>query len=331
MKLLRALPILVLGLTAACSGGNDGDDGNGEDDLRKKRGIQLVVTVDWEGSDLKEENLRAMEGFHQKFPDVKLVQFLNAAYYTKPGAVPAKVTAQIQRGLGAKDEHGLHIHGWKRLFEASGATFLSTPNFWGTSELSDSCSFDCGHEVPLNAYSSAELQKVVRFSVKTLSSQGFGTAQSFRCGGWMAADSVMSALRAEGFRYEHSAVPAKFLQGEIGTLPLWRWVDALWDGTTELSQPSKLQGPAEGLTEIADNGALADYVTADEMVGVYEANQRAFLANRTKSRVVSIGFHQETAARYLVRVEEALTRIYASAKAANVPVVSSTSAEVTVR
>ncbi|NOU33528.1 MAG: hypothetical protein HOO96_37000, partial [Polyangiaceae bacterium] len=75
MKLLRALPILVLGLTAACSGADDGDDGS-EDDLRKKRGIQLVVTVDWEGSDLKDENLRAMEGFHQKFPDVKLVQFL---------------------------------------------------------------------------------------------------------------------------------------------------------------------------------------------------------------------------------------------------------------
>jgi hypothetical protein len=328
---LAALAALAaVALATGCSSADAspaGPDREGEDELRARRGIQLVVTVDWEGSDLEEANLAAMESFRRRFPDVRLVQFLNAAYYTKPGANAASVTRQIQRGLGAKDERGLHIHGWKRLFEASGVRFLSTPNFWGTSYLSDSCAYDCGHEVPLTAYTTDDLRKVIRYSVKTLDGAGFGKATSFRCGGWVSAEPVQAALSAEGFRFEHSRVPSKFLQGEIGQLPLWRWVDALWTGTDELSQPSKLA--TSGLTELPDNGALADYVTADEMVQVFEANRDAFLRDRSRPRLVSIGFHQETAARFLPRLEEALARIFASGKAAGVPVTSVVSSGVT--
>jgi len=41
--------------------------------------LLVVVTVDWEGDDLREENLAAMERLRERFPEVELVQFLNAA------------------------------------------------------------------------------------------------------------------------------------------------------------------------------------------------------------------------------------------------------------
>jgi hypothetical protein len=75
----------------------------------------------------------------------------------------------------------------------------------------------------------------------------------------------------------------------------------------------------DGLTEIPDNGALADYVTGDEMVEVYLDAKRRLAENPDENVLVNIGFHQETAAEYLPRIEDALARILADAEANDVP------------
>ncbi|MDB4998845.1 MAG: hypothetical protein JWM74_6277 [Myxococcaceae bacterium] len=318
--------------TTGCSAEADSQANDESEDAYRNRGdggrgsLQLHVTVDWEGRDLTEANIRAMETFRTRFPDVKLVHFLNAAYYTKPGAVTKDVTAKIARPLRTGDERGLHIHGWERLMEASGVTFRATPTFWGgANQLSNDCNFDCGHEVPISAYETGELRKVIKFSVDTLDKNGFGRAKSFRAGGWVATPTVREAIAAEGFRSDNSAVPATFLQSEIGTLPLHRWVADLWAGTTSTTQPYKITTPAGTIAEVADNGALSDYMTAKEMQDVYEANKRTYLANPSKNVVISIGFHQETAARFLPILTQALDGIFAAAKLDGVPIVSVTS------
>jgi hypothetical protein len=279
-----------------------------------------VVTVDWEGRVLSEDNIAAMEAFNARFPDVKLVQFLNAAYFTKPDANADDVRARIARALDDDDELGLHIHGWKRLFEAAGVTFRPTPTFWGTDQLTNDCNYDCGHEVPISAYDTEELQQVMRFSVETLDAAGFGRAVSFRAGGWMAAPNVQDALAAEGFVTENSAVPAEFLASEIGDLPLLDWVADLWNGMSSTSQPYVLETASGDLVEVPDNGALADYMLADEMTRVYDDCKRAWRDDEQSTVVLSIGFHQETAAKFLPRVEDALDAIFADANDDGVPI-----------
>jgi hypothetical protein len=318
-------PLLVLvalcAITPACASAASDDGSVGVDDYKSKKGkLQLVVTVDWEGRDLRDDNLRAMEDLRTKFPQVKIVHFLNAAYFVKRGAVAADVATQMQRALRPGDEKGLHIHGWKRLFEASGVTFRASPTFWGTSldVHGQECSDDCGHEVPISLYTAGELRKVVKLSLDTLEANGFGRAKSFRTGGWIAKPSVREAIAAEGIRYEHSAVPTVFLEQKLGTVPLYGWLSELWQGTTNVSQPYAISTATASLTEVPDNGALADYVSAQQMIDTFEANKAAFLQDRKKSVVVSIGFHQETAATYLPQLEAALTRIYAETKAENI-------------
>src|SRR4051794_14950192 len=102
---LRSLaPLLsltaLLGLSVHCqacaSSAHDGGE-SAEDELRRKAKLQLVVTVDWEGRDLREENLRAMETLRARFPQVKIIHFLNAGYYEKPLANAADVTARVTR------------------------------------------------------------------------------------------------------------------------------------------------------------------------------------------------------------------------------------------
>jgi len=335
-RLLGAL--LAFGSLAAFAPGcaSETDDGSaaGEDDLARGGKMQLVVTVDWEGRDLREDNLRAMENLRTRFPQVKIVHFLNAAYYTKDLANAADATARINRPLRPGDEKALHIHGWKRLFEKAGARFVSSPTFWGTSISPNSreCLEDCGHEVPISLYSTDELRKVVRFSLDTLERNGFGRAKSFRCGGWMAKQSVRDAIAAEGIKYEHSAVPTVFLQPKLASYPVYGWLSELWQGTTSLSQPYRISanaGDAGGvpkqLVEVPDNGALADYVSVQQMVDVFHANKAEYLRDKRRNVVVSFGFHEETAATYLPQLEGALTKMYEEARAENIPLESVTS------
>jgi hypothetical protein len=323
--------LLAIGAFAALTPGcaSETDEGTtGEDDYTRKKGkLQLVVTVDWEGRDLREDNLLAMQELHARFPQVKIVHFLNAGYYTKQNAVPSDVTTRINRAIAPGDEKALHIHGWKRLFEASGLTFRASPTFWGTSldAHGRECIEDCGHEVPISLYTSEELRKVVKFSLDTLEGNGFGRPKSFRCGGWMAKTNVRDAIAAEGLTYEHSAVPTVFLQPKLGTTPVYGWLSELWQGTTSISQPYTITTASTPLTEVPDNGALADYVSTQQMMDTFEANKAELLKDRKKNVVVSVGFHEETAATYLPQLEAALERMYAEAKAENIPFESVTS------
>lgn len=311
---------VALCVAATACGSSTGQDTASMVDERGFGELRLMVTVDWEGRELADSNLDAMAAMRERFPEVPLVHFLNAAYFTKPGADAEDVRLRIDRVLRDHDELGLHIHGWMRLFEASGVEFRSSPTFWGGSVPGYQCSVDCGHDVPISAYDPSELGQVIRFSLDTLEGAGFGRAASFRAGGWMASQPVREAVALEGLLVDSSAVPAAFLQEGIGDLPLYRWVEALWDGTSSASQPYEL----DGLTEVPDNGALADYVTADEMFAVYVDAKRRLAEDPAEDVVVNIGFHQETAERFLSRVEEALERILDDAEQSDLPMQLST-------
>jgi hypothetical protein len=313
-SLLSSIGLLLCVAATGCTTeiGEDSSNVTGEEPQGE---LRLMVTVDWEGSDLADHNLAAMTALRERFPQVPLVHFLNAAYLTKPEVDSEDVRARIDGVLRPHDELGLHIHAWKRLFEAAGVSFRDSPTFWGGTVPSYSCSYDCGNDVPISEYDRAELEQVIQFSLATLEGAGYGRAVSFRAGGWMAAPNVREALVAQGLTIDSSAVPAYFLEDEIGDAPLHHWVEVLWDGTDATSQPYEL----DGLTEIPDNGALADYVTADEMFQVYVDAKQRWTDQPDQDIVVNIGFHQETAETYLPRVEEALDRMLNDAAEADVP------------
>lgn len=323
---IAALVALAAGALAGCAADAD-EPATGADDYSRKGKVKLLVTVDWEGRDLRDDNIRAMKDLHARFPDVKIVHFLNAAYFTKTDADAEAAREEIASAIAPDDEKALHIHGWKRLFEAAGVEFRSGPTFWGTTITPNECIYDCGHEVPISNYGVDELRKVVRFSLDKLEEEGFGRAKSFRCGGWMAKENVREAIAAEGLLYEESAVPADFLAPKLRQYPVQGWLADLWAGTTPTSQPYRIPTAAGDVVEVPDNGALADYVSADQMFSVYEANKAEWQRAKTKDFVVSIGFHQETAATYLPALEEALERIHEDARTAGVPLESVTTAD----
>ena len=277
--------------------------------------VYVNVSVDWEGREVSEENIKSMESFRQKFPHVPLLHFLNAAYFTKEGADAEQTKSQIRRVINKDDELGLHIHAWKSLVKAAGVEYRSSPSWSRRGE--ENCEGECGHGVPLWAYKEKELRKIISFSLDVLEGAGFGRAQSFRSGGWMSSRKVLKALTAEGIKLDASAVPREFLASSQPVIT--RWVDEIWPGVNKISQPYLVRTEEGEITEFPNNGCLADYMTGRMMLSVFKDNIRLWSLDKDKDIFVSIGFHHETASYYLPQLERALELIEAYVSVVKAP------------
>ncbi|MBI3269274.1 MAG: hypothetical protein HYZ53_09650 [Planctomycetes bacterium] len=272
--------------------------------------VHVAVSVDWEGRELAESNLRAMRALRDALPDVPLTHFLNAAYFTKAGADPARVAASIRSVLRPGDETGLHVHAWKSLIDAAGVPFRSEPTFWGYPVTPPAGGGDYGHDVEIAAYPVPDFRAIVRRSRELLSGAGFSLSPSFRAGGWIADTKVLEAIRGEGFEIDSSATDTTW-HDELASYPLRGRIAALWPGVTKESAPFWIRTPAGQVLEMPDTGALADYITAPEMEGYLRAALDRCAAERKHDLFVHVGFHQETAERYASRVTEALRAVRA--------------------
>lgn len=269
--------------------------------------LRLAVSVDWEGRELAAPNLAAMRAWRAAVPGVPLTHFLNAAYYTKPGADAAAVTSLIASALLPGDELGLHVHGWRSLFAAAGVTYRDRPTFWrGLAEGAQPGLTDSGHEVEIGAYTVDELRAVLRRSRALLGAGGFAIGGAFRAGGWMATANVLEAIRGEGFAIDSSATDGRW-HDELTGYALRARIPEVWPGVSEETQPYRIETAAGLVLEMPDTGALADYVTVDEMVA--HVRRAAARLQPGRDLFVHVGFHQETAARYAARVSQALREL----------------------
>lgn len=281
--------------------------------------IRVVVSVDWEGRNLDPQNLAAMEHFRHDYPDIPLQHFLNAAYFTKPDR-DLHTAAAIKSVLRPGDEQGLHIHPWRSFVEAAGVSFRTEPAFRGPMDLSQ-CDPDCGHDVNMAAYTEKELQKLIRFSIKTLVKHGFARPKSFRAGAWQADNHVFRALVREGITLDASATSAEYLKERWGKSLLYPVVGKLWPQISPISQPYRVNlGQGQTLWELPNNGCLADYVTGAVIAQTFQDNVELWKKDKTKHIYVSIGFHQETAQKFLPQLRQGIEAILQISARENLPV-----------
>lgn len=282
--------------------------------------ITIVMTVDWEGRSLDDNNLNAMKAFRQKYPGIPILHFLNAAYYTKPDAKEEIITQRINSVLRPHDEHGLHIHSWKTLVEASGVTFRKTPDLGGWS-LRD-CNYDCGHVISLEAYDALEVKKIIHKSVEILTKHNFKRPTSFRAGAWQTGPNVTEALASEGFLIDSSATVTDFIDPSWGIgSELHRWIKKLWPNMKVTQNPYILYNKnGRVLWEVPNNGSLADYTKSDVIMKVLKKNVDDYVKNPVPRKYVNIGFHQETAEKNLPRIIEAIEKIIVYGKKKGVPI-----------
>ena len=112
--------------------------------------------------------------------------------------------------------------------------------------------------MPLSAFSEDEVRQIVRFSCRTLVQQGFERPRAFR------ARRRLARRRPRHERARRRGLRRRLLRG-AARLP--RHFGAV---ATRVSQPYRLDvDGGQQLVEVPNNGCLADYVTADQMVDTF--------------------------------------------------------------
>ena len=271
--------------------------------------MQLWITVDWEGLSLDEDNLQAMQRFRQQFPQIPLLHLVNPAYFIQPGIHRAQVGSQIRSTFLPQDKVGLHLHPMRTLVEYCGLAYQATPSVSGRDEHCRQAS--CGHSVSLElAYSETELTRLVHCSSDLMVQNGFNRPRHFRAGAWQLGPKLQAALVANGFSWDSSRIDARLLTTRWhADSPLIKTLQQLHPGSTPLEQPYAL---SYQLMEYPDNAALADYTNTQQLLRLFEP-----LLNQAPS-VMVLGFHQESAADYLLPLERAIPHMQRLAKQKNV-------------
>ena len=285
-------------------------------DAQNPQKVTVYVTVDWEGQSLDNDNIEAVQAFRQKHPNIAMLQLLNPAYYLRPESSAANITKQIQSTFLPNDAQGLHVHAWKSLADYCNVPYKTAPSFADTEETCTAG--DCGYTVSLEfAYSAEELNQLIACSSQILVGQGYVKPVHFRAGGWQLGPKLITALQNNGFVWDSSHIDANLLttnwHEESGMIKMLRALHGNHDAA--LAQPYNLAAATSELaaiTEYPDNAALADYTNTKQLIALFKQ-----LLTEQKD-VLVLGFHQETAASYLHRLDDAIPHFEAMAKAANI-------------
>ncbi len=268
--------------------------------------FKVLVTVDWEGYSLEDENLAEMQHFRQQFPDIPLVQLLNPVYFVRD-QVNVKHTQQaIQSTLLPNDVQGLHIHAWKSLLDYCHVPFQRNPSFAPEQE---GCKpdKDCGYTVSLElAYTEKALSQLLACSQQIMVDHGFDKPVYFRAGGWQGGPKLTAALTKNGFIWDSSTIAADLLTTRWhADSALVRMLKRLHPDATALDQPFQVNTQ---LVAYPNNAALADYTTTAQILDLFSA-----LLDEGR-HVMVLGFHQETAVDYLPRLSRAIPKMQAIAE-----------------
>jgi len=256
--------------------------------------LYILVTTDWDDPDNSDESLRLQEELHDEHPELRLTHFVGPYTFTDPAIAADRVDDLVDWVTGMRDayddEIGLHIHPYCNFVEAAGLTCITSPSY--RYALQDST----GYSVFLGAYTEEQFTTLVAKADELFAAHGLGKATTFRAGGWTAELSTLGALHANGYVADTSAVNAPPLEEEATSL-LYDWAIDYWSEIGATSQPyypseTDIQAPGDPsvpVLEVPDNGNLVDYVTAEEMMAIFDANYTGGVLEAPVTYV--IGYH----------------------------------------
>ena len=264
--------------------------------------LKVLITVDWEGTDLEEENLQRIQKFKHDW-GVPLTHYLNPGYYTNPNTCDLEITKTINNILSEEDDTGLHIHAPKHFVSSAGVHPRVGPCF---SSMGDyNIGEEHGQEVMLNSFSKDEIDKMIKFSINLMGKYGFKKLNSFRAGGWMSDDAIFESLQENKIFIESSATVASLLEGSSWEGDnLQRYISIIWDQINMESRPYFLNTKRGKLLEIPNNLGAVDYWQHDWIEQL--ANKAVDSCKRTGNYIAVINSHQETALKHWYKLDRFL-------------------------
>lgn len=229
--------------------------------------LYVVWTIDWEGYDVDDRYLEALEQIASQYA-MPMTQMFNPRIYTSAEIQPPRVeflTDWVRKRKDfTGDEIGLHLHMFPDFVEASGISAKFEP-VWGGG-------FTPGYDILTTAYNYREMKVILNYAKTLFQTQGLGIPRSYRAGAWFANLDTLQALADTGFLVDSSG-RTKYSFGTKG-------ISGFWD-LKSVSQPyfpsqtnqnSSYPPPNLEILEIPNNGADSYAYTASEMIERFTDN-----------------------------------------------------------
>ncbi|MBI5482261.1 MAG: hypothetical protein HY906_25625 [Deltaproteobacteria bacterium] len=265
--------------------------------FQRSHPFYVVVSNDWDDPDSPDANLARQQALHDRHADLKITHFFGPYTFTDPAVAPTRATylADLVKTMRDTydDEIGLHIHPWCSFVEQAGLACRTSPSFGYAN------GDDTGYTVVLAEYSEEEMATMLAEADSIFIAHGLGKPLTFRAGGWTSQIHTLKALHAAGFVVDASGCNWSRLEAwqNVPGASLYAWNQANWATIDDLSQPYYPNvtdiltsvAPQVGILEAPDNGILADYVTTDEMVEIFQKNWDGTAL--TEPRALSVGYH----------------------------------------
>ncbi len=183
------------------------------------------------------------------------------------------------------------IHPWCHFVAAAGIPCITDQSTVYQTDTS-------GYTIKVSAYGQAGMEALLDAADRIFVERGLGKPVTFRAGGWTASVETLKALAAKGYVADTSALNwARLEEWNRPPTELYNWNMATWSTINDTSQPyhpnvDDKQSPAAPhvpILEVPDNAIMVDYVTTQEMIGIFAANWPG--PALTEPRVYMMGFH----------------------------------------
>ena len=258
--------------------------------------LHLILSLAWEGRDLRPENLSAIDSLRKRFAHLKVMHFISPAYFLRDTNQRDTAVQAIKQRILPGDSVGLLLNGWKSITMGAGVDFRADPTFWGSPLRDIDCEKDCGLEVPVHVYPGLDLAKMIQFGVRTLELHGLGRPVAIQSSGWVTSPQILESAVGEGMRYDFSAVPTALIQGRTRYFPLLSWVTDLWGHIVPMTEPYTIGHGPNAIIEVPQTLAAIDYLAEQDITAMIKP-WLALAVQRGKSErqtTVTLGLYQET-------------------------------------
>jgi len=263
--------------------------------LNRSAAYYVLVTTDYDFSDPGITAIGYMDKLHADHPDMTITHFWAPYTYTDPMVTAARRTELDtwikKQNADHGDEIALHIHPWCHFVVSAGVTCIT--NASTTMPAGD----PEGYTVKLSAYEHDPMVQLLERAKAIFNERGLGTPVTFRAGGWTADLNTLQALADTGFIADTSALNWARIE-EWNGYELFTWNMTHWNPINDTTQPyypsttdvlTSSPGSNMTLLQVPDNGVMIDYVSKEEMIGLFDTNWdgQPFESPRT----LMMGFH----------------------------------------
>jgi|GEM_PF-5414109 len=158
----------------------------------------VTWTIDWEGYDISDANLKAMENISATY-GIPMVQLVTPRVFEANDVSSARkdiLKDWVKNRYALGDEIGMHLHMHYDLFRACNLDYKTTPKWDSRAN---------GHDVPTSAYTPEEFGKLLDCSLSFFEEYSFPKPVTYRAGGWFIDLKNLKVLPDKGFKVDTSA------------------------------------------------------------------------------------------------------------------------------